>query len=512
MAKRIRAERVAHALSNLAEWRSRAQPQGATHLLPMLALIERGAGTAGTGILMNERPHEYDFWDRYFRVVDGNLDPKPYFNPVTSRRAEKNFPHSNAATIRKNTFAGKWGAAAWERKDDGENWSLADTYADVFRDKALTKSANAARVPVIDVAAIMLRDEEFNDAADARALEAKFRERFPQREADYQKIFVFNPEDEAKIFAPATEPQDYRAAILDRLVGDVRSTASLPPSKSTESMDPDDPFLVQFQQLLALGTSGIIFAGIPGTGKSYYAKRIASHLAKDPDKDIFKVQFHPSYGYEDFVEGYRPDESAKSGYKIVGKTFLEACRRADEVAAEEGLVFLIIDEINRGDPARIFGELLTYIERKYRGEKFILPFTGGEFSIPRNLVLVGTMNPHDRSVAQADAAFVRRFDQIDMAPSREVAEFLIERGLGFTADQVLEIGKWFETVQRLVPFGIGHSFFDDVKNLDHLKLVWKYRMLPTARIAIELNDGAIGNLSASFDALIARLEGTAPNG
>ena len=263
------------------------------------------------------------------------------------------------------------------------------------------------------------------------------------------------------------------------------------------------------QKLLGLGTSGIILTGVPGTGKSYYAKRIGKHLVKEPKTDIFKVQFHPSYGYEDFVEGYRPDESSQSGFKVVDKTFLIACQRARELAPENRFVVLIVDEINRGDPARVFGELLTYIERAYRGEDFTLPFSGKPFSVPENLVMLGTMNPYDRSVSQVDAAFVRRFDHIEISPSREVAETLLEKSEGFTPQQITDIGAWFDTAQRLVPFGIGHSFFADVKNVDHLKLVWQYRMRPAAVHAVELNDGAIGNLTASFEALIRRLDGVA---
>lgn len=510
MAKKILAERVALALNNIGDWRNAAKSQGATHLLPMLALIERGAGNPpGNATLMNETPHEFEFWDRYFRLNDGNT-AKPYFNPVTLRRAEAGFPHSNSATIRKNTFAGKWNAAEREDTDEGESWKLTDEYADIFRDKVLSKGQNIQRAPVLDLAILMFRGEDFSDSADARTLEQRFRQQFPMRDSDYDKLFIFHPEDQSKLFIDAVEPQDYEATIKETLVEDVKTASSIPAAAPPPVlMDLDDPILVQVQQILALGTSGIIFTGAPGTGKSYYAKRVAKHLVQDVSRDLFKVQFHPSYGYEDFVEGYRPDQASTSGFQIVDKTFLLACARAEELKAKNGLAVLIVDEINRGDPARIFGELLTYIERTYRGEQFTLPFSGRPASVPDNLIFLGTMNPYDRSVAQVDAAFVRRFDHIEVAPSREVAEELLEGSGGFTVDQVALIGQWFETVQKMVPFGIGHSFFADVKNLEHLKLVWRYRMKPTAEHAIELNDGAIGNLTASFDALVRRIEGAA---
>lgn len=510
MPKRIQADRVASALNNIANWRDKAKSQGATHLFPMLALIKRGAGDPpGHATLMNETPHEFEFWDGFFRLDDGN-EAKPYFNPVTLRRAEAGFPHSNSATIRKNTFAGKWNAASRRTTDDGDEWELAENYADIFREKVLTKGTNVARAPTLDAAILFFRDSEFPDDADARALELAFRRTFPQRDEDYEKLFVFHPEDPDKIFVDVTEPQDYQAAILSVLVDDVKSSAAIPePEAEPFIMDIDDPVLVQVQKLLGLGTSGVILTGVPGTGKSYYAKRIAKHLVKDHEQDIFRVQFHPSYGYEDFVEGYRPDENSQSGFRVVDKTFLLACQRARDLGQAKSLVVLIVDEINRGDPARVFGELLTYIERAYREEKFTLPFSGKHFSVPKNLMLIGTMNPYDRSVAQVDAAFVRRFDHIEISPSREVAESLLERGAGFTQDQISDIGAWFDAAQRLVPFGIGHSFFAEIKNLNHLKLVWQYRMRPTAVQAVELNDGAMGNLTASFEALVRRLEGVA---
>ena len=89
---------------------------------------------------------------------------------------------------------------------------------------------------------------------------------------------------------------------------------------------------------------------------------------------------------------------------------------------------------------------------------------------------------------------------------------LLEKGEGFSPEHITEIGAWFDTIQRMVPFGLGHSFFADVQNLDHLKLVWRYRMRPAAELAIDLNDGARGNVIASFDALVKRLEGVAVDG
>jgi len=506
--KKIRAARVALALTNLSNWKSRVHAQGSTHLFPLLALLESGAGTAGAAVQFNETPHEFTFWDKYFRLQ--NAEPtKPYFNPVTLRYAEEGFPHSNSATIRKNTFAGKWKGAILTKIGDREEWELAENYAEIFRDKVLSKGGAVTRVPVVDVAALLFRADEFEDDANAKSLETKFRAVFPQRDQDFERMFVFHAEDSERIFADAAEAQDYEAAITEALISDVRSAdsiAALP--EDPGEMDLNDPILTEVQKLLRFGTSGIIFSGTPGTGKSYYAKRIAKHLVDDPDHDIFRVQFHPSYGYEDFVEGYRPNDAAKSGYEVVDKTFLDACSRAEAVSGFGRLVVVIVDEINRGDPARVFGELLTYIEQDYRDESFQLPFSGKPKHIPKNLVLLGTMNPYDRSIAQADAAFVRRFDHLPIEPSREVAELLLEQANGFGAEQVGMIGDWFDNMQRLLPFGLGHSYFARVASIDDLLLIWRYRIKPAADLALVLSDqGEAENIELSFQALVRRLEG-----
>ena len=509
MAMRIKSDRVKLALQNLADWRDSVRGQAATHLMPLLALLEKGAGKDGIGpILFRERPEEFDFWDKYFHLKDEDT-VKPYFNPITLRRAEAGFPHSNAATIRKNTFEGKWRGATRTVGSQGEEWVLNNNYADIFRENVLTKNGKVTRIPVVDIAVLFFRDDEFDDANDARTLERRFRDKFIQRDDDYDKLFTFHPEEADRIFISSDIHQDYESAIKETLVDDVKTAKAIPRVMALPlSLDLNDPILLQVQKLLTFGSSGIILTGPPGTGKSYYAKRIATHLVASSENDIFRVQFHPSYGYEDFVEGYRPTENTVSGYQIVDKVFIEACKRAEHIKNDNGLVVLIVDEINRGDPARVFGELLTYIERNYRDDPFTLPFSGRLFTIPNNLVVIGTMNPYDRSIAQVDAAFVRRFDHVDITPSREVAEDILEKGGGFSQNQIVQVCDWFEAIQGMIPFGLGHSFFVDVKSIEHLKLVWKYRMKPSAILAIDLNDGMLESLNASFEALIRRLEGT----
>lgn len=498
----IKPQRVRHALANLNEWRKSVQDQGSKHLLPLLALLEQDAGS-GREIHFDETPHEYDFWDRYFLLGD---DPeKPYFNPLTLRRAERGFPHSNAATIRKNTFALKWRAASRREGPEGDFWRLAPEYATIFRDKALTKSQKVTRIPVVDLSLILFRERPVEPPA-AQTLETMFRQQFPQSEEDYHRLFSFRDEDPGMLFEDAQPTRwDVLDAVLSALLPDsVAPSAQAGSTVPTEIQDPEDPVLGQVQELLRIGTSGIILCGPPGTGKTYYAHRIADSLVRDPALDVFRVQFHPSFGYEDFVEGYRPDDTKKSGFGIAPKIFLRACERARGIG--DDYVVLVVDEINRGDPARVFGELLTYIERSYRGIPVTLPFSGNDFTIPPNLLILGTMNPHDRSVTHVDAAFVRRFDHIDMLPSREAFEQILQSA-GFSATNVQVLSDWFESVQGMFPFGLGHAIFSGARDIDSLKTVWRYRVRPIAEVMLDLNAAMKDGFVRSFEAAIARLEG-----
>jgi 5-methylcytosine-specific restriction protein B len=500
----IKPERVRHALKNLSDWHKSAPDQGSKHLLPLLALLEQGAGVGGTKIEFGEKPHEYDFWDRYFLL--GVPDPKrPYFNQLTLRRGEAGYPHSNAATIRKKTFDLKWHAGTLDQAGGKESWSLAADYADIVRARALTKGGETFRVPVVDLAVILFRTEDI-DPATAIELQRRFRARFKMDDGAYAKLFVFHDEDANEVFTAVKPPAaDMMQAIESALIENVVKPSAAPSAAAlTQISDLDDPILSQVQEILSVGTSGIILTGAPGTGKTFYAQRIAETLVNDPVKDVFRVQFHPSYGYEDFVEGYRPQEGKISGFAIMPKVFIDACTRAK--ALGDDYVVMIVDEINRGDPARIFGELLTYLERSYRGRSVILPFSGDALVIPKNLLLVGTMNPYDRSVSHIDAAFVRRFDHIQIDPSREVLEDMLE-GSGLPLAQIEIIGNWFDEAQKLLPIGLGHAVFADVKNVDTLKTIWRYRIRPTAESLMESNPTRREDFSKSYDAMIRRLEG-----
>ena len=170
----------------------------------------------------------------------------------------------------------------------------------------------------------------------------------------------------------------------------------------------------------------VIFQGLPGTGKTYVAQELAETLAGSKDR-VTLVQFHPSYSYEDFVQGYRPTMSAQggAGFHIRNGPLLRVAERA---RAEGGANhYLVIDEINRGNLAKVFGELYYLLE--YRDREMRLQYSEKPFSLPDNLHIIGTMNTADRSIALVDLALRRRFYFVEFHPDRPPIRGLLRRYL-----------------------------------------------------------------------------------
>ncbi|WP_225830426.1 DUF4357 domain-containing protein [Streptomyces sp. NK08204] len=173
----------------------------------------------------------------------------------------------------------------------------------------------------------------------------------------------------------------------------------------------------------------LIFYGPPGTGKTYLAQELAEFLGGGPEQ-VKLVQFHPSYAYEDFFEGFRPREDPDT-HEVAFRLTPGPLRELADLARLEGNRhiphFLIIDEINRANLAKVFGELYFLLE--YRKKSVRLTYSGEDFALPRNLFVIGTMNTADRSIALVDAAMRRRFAFVELSPRTEPTSGLLRRWL-----------------------------------------------------------------------------------
>ena len=230
----------------------------------------------------------------------------------------------------------------------------------------------------------------------------------------------------------------------------------------------------------------VILQGAPGVGKTFAAKRLAYSMMGMKDKSrVAMVQFHQNYSYEDFIMGYKPDGADFSLQKGI---FYEFCEKAREDSKRE--YFFIIDEINRGNLSKIFGELLQLIECDYRDEETLLAYSHESFSVPSNVYLIGMMNTADRSLALIDYALRRRFSFFDMKPGflsggfKDYQAELQEEIFDAFVLKLIQLNKEISEDPSLGEgFQIGHSYLclnsDEEYSDEWLQSVMEYDILPT---------------------------------
>ena len=230
----------------------------------------------------------------------------------------------------------------------------------------------------------------------------------------------------------------------------------------------------------------IILQGAPGVGKTYAAKRLAYSMmgVKDVER-VMMVQFHQSYSYEDFIMGFRP---SPTGFELKKGAFYNFCKKAEIDSDNE--YFFIIDEINRGNLSKIFGELMMLIEGDHRGEKITLAYNGLPFYVPENLYIIGMMNTADRSLAMIDYALRRRFSFFEMEPAFTSEGFqkyqaaLNNETFNALVEQIKALNREItEDTSLGSGFRIGHSYFclgdPAACTTDWMRSVVEFDLLPT---------------------------------
>ena len=251
----------------------------------------------------------------------------------------------------------------------------------------------------------------------------------------------------------------------------------------------DDVYMSEedYSRLVGLlrNKKNIILQGAPGVGKTYAAKRLAYSMmgVKDIER-VMMVQFHQSYSYEDFIMGFRP---SSTGFELRKGVFYNFCKKAEIDSDNE--YFFIIDEINRGNLSKIFGELFMLIENDKRGNALQLLYSDEKFAVPESVYIIGMMNTADRSLAMLDYALRRRFAFFDIKPGFETPGFR-EYRMALDNEKFNKLISCVENLNGVIAsdeslgegFCIGHSYFcnlqPDTINDDWLYGVLEYELIP----------------------------------
>ncbi|MDD9981703.1 MAG: AAA family ATPase [Gammaproteobacteria bacterium] len=308
--------------------------------------------------------------------------------------------------------------------------------------------------------------------APARLQGTTYRGAFSEAAADSKTARAFRL---TSVYVPTFE-------LLDRL-SDKPS-----PSPAPEPLKPDvgelaDELLIDSSHLhkilrLLADKRQVIFQGPPGTGKTYVARKLAACLAGNEER-VRLAQFHPSYAYEDFVHGYRPAlDGEQLRFELKPGPLLRIAEQARKDPDNQH--FLVIDEINRGNLAKVFGELYFLLE--YREQQAHLQYSDKPFALPKNLYVIGTMNTADRSIALVDLALRRRFHFVEFHPGKPPIRGLLERWLQQNAPHMTWLADVVALANRKLDdrqAAIGPSYFlREQLDEEMVGLIWEHNVLP----------------------------------
>ncbi len=480
----ISAERLHRAIVNLKSWGDDVgQLRAHSYIFLSSKLMDMKAKTP----IELRDSDERKFWNSFMRLRG---DSKPFFDPMTQSYKADNFPHNSAFKVRSDRWpTPDYGIAI----RDGNLWTFTDDYVARLRDKTLTDGAEIHLYPEPDLIAWLYRSQRFENEETYSDLQSRFREQFHLTEPELSSLFSETSNDgEGEADSDFFTDRLVREDLLIEIAKSSSDTFDLADAIEvvTERSGPQPVELADVKDLAMNGRRQIIFQGPPGTGKTFLARQATAMIlgaeedvVADPTAlDLFLipfqapadgsspdgapgiwdiVQFHPSYNYEDFVRGIGSEiDGGHPVFKAENRTIAALAKTASEI---EKPVVLIIDEINRGDLAKVLGELIFALE--YRGVKVRTPYTvdgSPLISLPKNLFLLATMNTADRSIALIDYAIRRRFDFVDVPSSRDSLEQFLDKAeseSGFT-QHVLSI---YDAVNELLlgdpDHQVGHTYF-----------------------------------------------------